>query len=668
MLKRYWVHWVVLGLLVALVAEVGLSTQYQSPSWDEGDHIYSGYMNWKHGEYSLNPEHPPLVKLVATIPLLGLDLKVAPRQGRFFKDEAYFGGRELLFRNAPQYGGKYGPDELLLRVHMAAMVFAVVLALLLFLAGQEMFGTAAGLIAMALFVLDPTVIANAPFVTTDMGGTCGYFAALYTFYRFVMRRTWLRGAVSGVALGLALTTKHSALALVPMLGVLALGELGAAWWQARKWPSGLAWRLAAGLGVIYGVALVVLWGVYGFRYAMHPVGEVMPSLAVKMHSLPALSKAVLGFCAVHHLVPESYLYGLADVQEVGIFMPTYFFGKVYEHGLWYYFPVLLSLKWSVGTLGLLAVSAWAILTRRVGRWREVLFLAVPAGLFLVAAMGSPLNIGVRHVLPLFGFAFALAGAGTGWLVSQAGTAGRKWALAVGVLLVAHGAESVRMYPNYLPFANVFWGGPTKTHLYFSDSATDWAQQLKATKVWVDGHGVKDCWFAYFAGPFLQPADYGIPCKPLPTLDTMGEEATPVPAVVHGPILVSYGDLNGFEFGTKVRNPYQTLFERQPDSVIANGVAVFQGDFALPDASAMDGVVASGDKLEKDPVGALAAARAAVAASPRGFDANRALGAALKANGDQAGSLAAYGVALDRVKEMEPEAQEMWGKIVQKAMK
>jgi hypothetical protein len=155
MSQTRWVNLAVVALLLLMVAEVALSTRQQSPSWDEGDHIYSGYMNWTRGEYSLNPEHPPLVKLIATLPLLPLHLKIAPRQNRFFKDEAYFGGRELIFRNAPQYGGLYTSDTLLFRVHMGALVFGLTLGLLLFLFAQEAFGPTAALIALALYVFDP---------------------------------------------------------------------------------------------------------------------------------------------------------------------------------------------------------------------------------------------------------------------------------------------------------------------------------------------------------------------------------------------------------------------------------------------------------------------------------------------------------------------------------
>lgn len=660
---KYWGPGAVILLLLVLLTEVGLSTRQESLSWDEGDHIYSGYMNWKHREYSLNPEHPPLVKLVATLPLLPLDLKVAPRQDRYFKAEAYYGGRELLFRNDPKYGGRYNADTLLFRIHMTVLVFAVVLALLLFLAGREMFGATAGLIAMTLFVFDPTVLTNAPFVTTDMGAACGFFAAVYTFYRFVKAMSWQRAVVCGFVVGLALATKHSVVLLLPILVLLAAGDVAGRWKAARRWPGHDALRILLGLGAIAAIALFVLWGVYSFHYAMHPVGVNMPTLASEMGPLSPLMKRLISISAHYHLLPESYLFGLADVQAVGLEMPTYIFGRLYAHGQWFYFPVLLTLKWSLGVLGLLALAIYAFATGKVRRPREAFFLALPALFYLVVAMAGPLNIGVRHVLPVFPFAFALAGAGAASLVCRR----RAWAFVVGALLLCHAVDSVRMFPNYMPYANVLWGGPTKTHLYFSDSATDWGQELKWTKLWVDAHNVKECWFAYFAAPFLLPSDYGIPCKPLPTLDTMYEENIFLPPVVHGPVLISFADLNGFELGTKVRNPYQNLFERKPDDVIANGIAVFNGDFPLPEAAALAYEQQARKDLKKDPRSALSAAQQAVALAPNGFDANMALGEAFMATGNQTAAREAYQTALRRVPEMEPTSQEYWRPILEKKL-
>jgi hypothetical protein len=561
-------------LLILLLVEAGLSTRRQSVGWDEGDHIFAGYMNWKQGAYYLNPEHPPLVKLVATLPLLALNLKTAPAQGQYFKSEAYFGGRELLFRNAPQYGGKYEAETLMFRIHMATLIFAIGLAWLLFVAGREMFGSLAGLAAMALYVFDPSVLAQAPFVATDTAASCGFFAVTYLFYRFVKQMNWQRAAVCGLALGLALASKHSAIMLFPFLLLLAAGELAGRWRAGQRMPGREAMHMALGLALTAALALTVLWAVYGFRYGMKPVGGFLPSLESEAQPLQAPMRGFLFFCQHYKLLPESYIFGLADVQNVGMSTPTYIFGQVHMHGVWYYFPVLLTLKWTVGTLALLALAIWVYASGRIRKPREIFFLVLPAVIYFAIAVAGPLNLGVRHILPIFPFVFALMGAAMAYLARCR----RGWAWAVGVLLLAHAVESLSVFPNYLPFGNQLWGGSSQTYRYFTDSAVDWGQQLVEVKEWTDRHNVKECAFAYYVAPFVLPSDYGIPCRLLPTPDTgWGGMQLDLPPVVHGPILISLGDLNGWETGSRERNIYRDFVDHKPDELIANGIAVYYGD-------------------------------------------------------------------------------------------
>ncbi len=661
--RKYAVPAAVLLLLLVMIGEVALSTRQQSPSWDEGDHIYSGYMNWKNGEYALNPEHPPLVKLVATLPLLPLDLKTAPRQNRYFKTEAYYGGRELLFRNDPKYGGKHGADELLFRVHMAAMVFGLVLAVLMFFAGKEMFGVTAGLIGMALFVFDPSFLAHAPFVTTDVGAACGFFATVYMFYRYAQRLSWQRAAICGLVVGLALTAKHSAVALGPILVLLALAEVGCRWRTARRFPGCDLLRMALGFCIIGAVALTVLWGVYGFRFTMHAPGVFLPPLADGVRPLSAPMRNFILFCSQYHLLPQSYLFGLADVQSVGESWPTFILGKIYSHGQWFFFPLVFSAKWTLGTLALIALAVGTYVAGKVRRLREVLLLAIPAAFYLAVAMRSPLNMGIRHVLPMVPFVFVLIAAAAAQLARMH----KAWAWAVVALLALHGVDSLRAFPHYLPYANALWGGPENSHRYFSDCMVDWGEQLKWTKEWVDRRQVKQCSFAYFAAPFLLPSDYGIPCQLLPTFDMQSEREIAVPPVVPGPVLVSVGDLSGYEFGTWVRNPYRRLARRKPDEIIAHSIAVFYGDQALPEVAALAHISRAGNLRRRDPQGAVREAREAVALDPSGFDANRALGNALAATGDLDGARAAFTVALERTAEMEPGAKAHWKPIVERRL-
>ena len=663
MKARYGVAGAALVLLLTMVVQVGLSTRQQSPSWDEGDHIYSGYVNWINGEYTLNPEHPPLVKLVATLPLVPLDLKIPPRQGRDFKREAYFGGRELIFRNDPKYGGKYSADTLLFRVHMAALTFGVVLAAVLFLAGKEMFGATAGLITLALFVFDPSILANAPYVTTDTGAACGFFATIYLFYRYVKQMTWQRALACGVVLGLSLAAKHSTIVLFPLLVALGLAEIAGRWKVERKLPALAVRTMANGLTVIGAVALFVLWGIYSFRFHMHPNGVSMAPLAVEVRNLAKPMQWFIMFCARFHLLPESYLFGLVDVQDVGEAWPTYFMGKIYAHGVWYYFPTLLSLKMTIGTLALVALGIWVFVSGKIRQTREVFFLAFPLAFYLLVAMASPLNIGIRHILPVFPFVFALLGAAGAWLVKR----GKPWAYVVVILLFAHAIESLNAFPNYIPFGNAMWGGPANTYKYFSDANVDWAQQLKWTKQWLDKNNVKECSFAYFAATFLLPSDYDIPCKLIPTFDTNYLQDVEVPPVVKGPILISYGDLAGYEFGTWVRNPYESFNRRKPDAVIMNSIAVYYGDYAIPEATAMSHTRRATRELKSNPADALSNARTAVSLVPNGFDPNRALGDALAANNDFEGAKAAYRVVMGRLPEMEPSAQDRWRPILERRM-
>jgi dolichyl-phosphate-mannose--protein O-mannosyl transferase len=222
-------------LLLLFLTELTLPVRQQSLSWDEGDHIFAGYMSWKKADFGINPEHPPLVKALATIPLLLMNLKIPPPKGlASFKDEAYFDGRDFIFGN----GGEAEADRIILRARMTAAILSLLLGSLVFLAAREMFGGGAGLFALALFVFEPNIIAHGAYVTTDMGVSCFMFFSIYALYRYVKAPSWGRLAVVALATGFALASKHSGVLLLPMGAALILTEI--AWpevaaidWKAK---------------------------------------------------------------------------------------------------------------------------------------------------------------------------------------------------------------------------------------------------------------------------------------------------------------------------------------------------------------------------------------------------------------------------------------------------
>ena len=209
--RRWSVVAGVATFILLFAIHLALTSHANTITWDEPDHIYSGYMSWK-GDFGLNPEHPPLVKLVATLPLLNMQLNVPQLQDRPYRLQAVLGGRDFIFKN--------DADKLVFRAQMAAAIFTLLLLVFVFLTAQEMFGTTAGFIALGLLVFDPTLLAHGALVTTDAIQACFLLASIYAFYRYVKAPSVGRVAITGLAVGLALASKHSAVLVFPMLVIL----------------------------------------------------------------------------------------------------------------------------------------------------------------------------------------------------------------------------------------------------------------------------------------------------------------------------------------------------------------------------------------------------------------------------------------------------------------
>lgn len=629
-------------LLAVMVTQMALAIRQESLTWDEDNHIFAGYMSWKTGDFGLNPEHPPLVKLLATVPLLNMPLHVPHLQNRDFKIEAFLDGKEFLSKN--------DADTMLFRVRMAAALLTVLMAVLVFLAAAEMFGTVAGFVALTLVAFDPNLLAHGAFVTTDMGLSCFLFASVYAFYRYVKAPSVWRLAVVGLAAGCALASKHTGILVFPMLLALAVCEA----LRTRGWRRTA--RLALALVAIATIAVALLWACYGFRYQARPDGLAMnPPLAAFAQGLRPFDAWLISTCARWHLLPESYLYGLVDVRKMVDWYPSYIFGKVYPHGVWFYFPSAFAIKSTIPFLALLVLAMVAIATRKLKAWREILFLTIPAAIHFAVATLSTINIGLRHILPVYVFLTVLV-AGAAWIFIRNDF---RWVSVIALLLVLQAISSARSFPAYIAYANELWGGPSNTYKYLSDSNVDWAQQLKATKRYLDGRGIANCWFAYFAEGVVDTGYYGIPCKPLITADTMWvNEEMDIPPVIDGPVLISAGTLSGFEFGSDDLNPYLQFMSLRPAAMIQDGILVFEGRFHVARASALSHAQKAWNRMRAGQFEqALAEAQTAVAVDPDCIEAQEALGDALTLLHRGGEGRAAWQSALALAKKLEPGVRE-----------
>jgi 4-amino-4-deoxy-L-arabinose transferase-like glycosyltransferase len=643
----------VICLLIILGLQLVLSVRRQTQTWDEGNHIFAGYRSWVHKDFGLNPEHPPMLKLLATAPLLSVPLKTPELQDRYFKEAAFLGGKDFLYQN--------NADMILFRTRTSAATLTLLLALLAFLATKEMFGTAAAFIALALLAFDPNLLAHGALVTTDAAFSCFIFATIYAFYRHVKAPSVWRMVIVGVSAGLTLAVKHTGILVFAMLLLLTIYEVVRHRISAREGTEGTArsgrhsLKLAVSLFPIMIIALAVLWSFYGFRYQARP-GELQlnPPLAEYVQQLKPRETWIISNLARWRVLPESYLFGLADVRLTADFYTSYVLGKIYPHGVWFYFPVAFVIKSTLAFLALLLLAVTAIATRRLKCWRGILFLIIPPTVYLLVAISGGMNIGVRHILMVYVFLSVLIG-GASWTLIRRN---RRWSYAVLALLLFHAVSSVRSYPSYIAYSNELWGGPANTHKYLTDSNVDWGQQLKATKQYLDQRGVKDCWFVYFAEGVVEPSYYGIPCKPLPTMNTLWlNQKIDVPPSIDGPVLISASNLSGVEFGPGSLNPYEQFKWLRPTAVIEHGVFVFDGHFELPLASSLSRVQKAQNLLTEGKVElALAETQAAVALAPNALQPQITLGYVLRAMGQPEKARSAYEKALVLAKTVEPEFQ------------
>ncbi|MCE5306395.1 MAG: glycosyltransferase family 39 protein [Acidobacteriales bacterium] len=483
----------VAGLLLIQSFLLVSSALQETQTWDESYHMLAGYSYWKLGRLDINREHPPLGKYLNALPLLFLAPDL-PVNGEAWKRSDYVeAGVDFLYHN------RVDADTMLFAARCVTMLLTLALGLAIAWWGRRRYGGAAALVALTLFVFDPNILAHGRYVTTDT------IAALFIFLGVVTWETWLDSgrrrhlALAGVVFGLAIVSKFSALILVPIC--VALYALR---WRKNKKDFSLA-RCVKACGLMAALAAVVVIAAYApeaklllpATRAMRQADSSIQTLRDTIDARSEYGELMRWLGGRLGLQAHSFLVGLGAVaahNTVG--QESYLLGKLAEHGWWYYFPVLFAVKTPTATLV-------GVLIALVAAWRRPRFeLLVPVVLYFAASMASGLNIGLRHLLPIYPFLFLLIGA---TLAAWRLRIGR---LALWLLPAALAAESMAVYPHYLAFFNAPAGGPGAGPRYAVDSNIDWGQDIKKLKRWMDARGVPQICLCYFGR--ANPEYYGIP--------------------------------------------------------------------------------------------------------------------------------------------------------------
>ncbi|MEW6741519.1 MAG: hypothetical protein AB1486_02075 [Planctomycetota bacterium] len=415
-----------------------------------------------------------------------------------------------LFLGAPEpaWGGT-ATHWRYFRARLMNLPLVVLLALYVGLWARRLFGRGPALLSLALLCSCPNTAAHAALVSPDFHVTALVLPATY-HARLLLADSFRCGrfAVAALFFFLAQVAKYTALFLVPVLllvsGVVAFA--GRRPLRDRAAKIGLTTGvMVAGfllVAVVYDGPRLIL-GVSPKDVAERGLGTRGLEFELLRMPLPP-DKAEALLSSGRH--PTGYLAGLRNAQQVVEHgYAAYLNGVVGPPRLAYY-PETFLLKTPIASLILFAIGILGLLGAWRRLWLDGLLLLLPVVALWGVALTSSIQLGLRHLLPIYPFLFVVAGAASpGRSVVARGLV---------TLLVAWQAwAAVQSQPHALAYFNEIAGGPSHGHRYLVYENLDWGQDLRRLAAFQAVHATGPIALRYFGS--IRPDLYGVQSHYMP---------------------------------------------------------------------------------------------------------------------------------------------------------
>ncbi|HWS70920.1 MAG TPA: hypothetical protein VN605_02350, partial [Thermoanaerobaculia bacterium] len=297
------------------------------------------------------------------------------------------------------------------------------------------------------------LLGHAGVATTDIALAAMLPLALLALDSWLTAPTWRRAALLGAAIGLAALAKYSCMLFLPVMALALL--------VVRR-PR-IRWRH---LPLVFCVTILVIWA--GYRFETGTLADAYHGHVDITSQVPRVVQKPFEWFRTHVPIPAPlFLDGMALLRfHNGVGHPAYLFGDVRTGGWWYYFPVIFFFKTPLPFLILTLCGAVILLRRRIG----VELVAMPLAL-LLSVLPSAINIGVRHILPIYPLLCVVAAAGA----VELWRARRKGRIAIAALLAWMFVGVALAHPDYLAWFNEAAGAhPERIAV---DSNLDWGQDI-----------------------------------------------------------------------------------------------------------------------------------------------------------------------------------------------
>lgn len=564
-LKKYSTSIVIILLAILFFLQLTSSLQ-ESQTIDEGPHLSGGYSYLITHDFRLNPEHPPLLKMLAALPLLIMNPELPTDHQSWENADQWAFAQQFLYHNTRP------ADDLLLLGRIPIMILGLILALSVYLIAKKLLGKTAALLAFILTVFEPNIIAHSRYITTDIGVSLLFLISIYYFGEYLNSPNFKTLITSAFFLGLAQMTKFSAVILIPIFLTLFVVKL--------CHSSGASLKKALKLKFITISLLAFLVIPAGIIHLSYLANISVPDQDIQVQNLLAKRDSILSspqddvpFISrtlarlgdpktvtgkifektIHSRVPFfHYFRGLANLLFHNYTGHTsYLMGTHSETGFWYYFPIAFLVKTPLALIILLLITLNhmvrkffyrikkssseldytllkpSVLSRAIKRCFSLFkntikilqripfyyfLLIVPVIIYFLISMGSSINIGVRHILPIFPFVIIMASRTINFPELKAK---KVYSWAVLIIVIAYVISSLVIYPNYLSYFSELVGGANNGHRHLLDSNLDWGQDLKKLKKVLSENNIQEIQLVYFGQANLWY--YDIPAVPLPTI-------------------------------------------------------------------------------------------------------------------------------------------------------
>lgn len=428
-------------LLTAHAALLAYSATRHSPTMLEPALLASGLSHWEFGRFELYRVNPPLVRMVAALPVMASGYKAD--WTRFYDTP----GARPEFSMGADFIAANGERSIWLFTiaRWACLPFSLIGGLFAFAYSRELWRSdAAGLLTLTVWCFEPNILAHAELITNDVACTSLGIGATWLFWRWLKEPTWGRAGWAGLVLGIAELTKSSWLMLFVLWPLLTL-----VWWLASRQrperchlsaentqtaasqPSTLS--LLSQLTVLLALALYIL----NLGYLFNGSFTRLKNFEFISSSLTGLEKSgdvgnrfqgsILGEIPVP--LPKQYVLGL-DTQKYDFESwdrPSYLRGEWKQGGWWYYYLYGLWVKVPHGIQLLWFMAFGYPLWRRCTKGRpnsqiqeqtesrptaildsrhsvlDLLVLLIPGlALFVLVSSQVKMNEHFRYVLPMIG--------------------------------------------------------------------------------------------------------------------------------------------------------------------------------------------------------------------------------------------------------------------------